>query len=238
MSLGAFVSASPSSAAMCRPVRVLPTLRAAPVRLVPACAVPFGSTAGSRDPARSRHRATQLFRPPQVPQARLLRTDGDEYLPRTPLPITAPGCADGKRGRPRRASLPIAAWSCSCGVGAKLGAICDRMAWTPADAGGLGGLSPAGQIDIGGRPRTPLGDLRIRRLGVRVSPGVPPKPLRMKLSHEYRKERVALGRAARDHGVGSMCITAQPSCVGTLSWSASTKVSRALQHRRCSAWRA
>ncbi len=37
-----------------------------------------------------------------------------------------------------------------------------------------------GCVDVGGHPWTPVGDLRIRRLGVRVPPGVLLRPLRRK----------------------------------------------------------
>ena len=58
----------------------------------------------------------------------------------------------------------------------------------------------SGCVDGCGRPWTPLGDLRIRRLGVRVPPGVPRKPLRWGLSHESVGV-LAFWCAARDNGV-------------------------------------
>ncbi len=65
-------------------------------------------------------------------------------------------------------------------VGAKLGAILCGFVWMALDPGGIETLlfRPV-WTDMGayGYPWTARGDLRIRRLGVRVPPGVPLKPL-------------------------------------------------------------
>jgi hypothetical protein len=61
-------------------------------------------------------------------------------------------------------------------VGAKLGAILCGRRRMRVDSGGLG--NPHFQTDDGcERPRTRLGDLRVRRLGVRVAPGALRNPL-------------------------------------------------------------
>jgi hypothetical protein len=55
-------------------------------------------------------------------------------------------------------------------------------------------LSP-GEMDFRGQFWTPRGDLRIRRLGVRVPPGVPQKPLRKRGFRRF--ERAPIGRDDR-----------------------------------------
>ena len=62
-------------------------------------------------------------------------------------------------------------------VGAKLGAIRCGSLQSSVDTCGHGGLAFPCRMDSHGPLRTPLGDLRIRRLGVRVAPGAPRKSL-------------------------------------------------------------